>query len=304
MADELRARATDGTAVICQPGDKVSSSALATIVGGEWAEGEVYREEQSPQSPFSVRVIAEDHPVFSLFASGEFGSPADARFFQRVRLPTDGFENLPYSAVLNYSDGIPALMVARADVLPVQLWNLPIDATQHTWNGENFVPFFAEFLLNARGAALSSSEGEFAPGMRVAWEPDERYQAESLTLQNDKGEQVAVELVAKGASNELVSVDSPGPGAYRWMSGEVAVNRAVVNFPGGESDLRVLATDEITMGEAVTAREIDTYTALREGVPLWMWLIAGVLLCLLIESVVARWAVAPIEKPSNTPRAA
>ena len=37
-----------------------------------------------------LRIAAEEHPVFRLFAGGAFGDPVDGRFTQRLRLP-EGF---------------------------------------------------------------------------------------------------------------------------------------------------------------------------------------------------------------------
>lgn len=291
--DALRAQAAAGTTVLVHPAPGCSESDCRKLLGlpsaGNGAA--LPADTQGAWKAGISRHAGERNKVFGLFATGEFGNPAAGTFRQRLRLPADWPEQV--TRLIDYSDGVPGLLSAPTDGAPVLLWNLPLSDEHSSWAGQTvFVPSMGELLLHSR-AAEKMGGAEVLPGGRISWSPGEGVSPESVALYDDSGKRLETDLRMTGGGVRLVGKQPAEPGVYAWKIGDGVAHRQVVNFPATESDLRLMDPAEVRGGETVDAKQLLQRAALGEGVPLWPWAVAAVLLLLLLESLVAAWKPKP-----------
>lgn len=293
--DGLRALAESGTSVLVDPAPGVSLAACQELFaleasGGSAAipmdtkrgDGEIagWKAGISSKSNASAK-------VFELFESGEFGNPAGGVFSSRLRLPADWPEAV--ARLIDYQDGVPGLLKAETDGAPILLWNLQLSPKLSSWSGQSaFVPFLGELLLNSR-AGGGGSRVEVLPGSQLVWAPGEGISPESVALFDERGNQLETEMRMTASGAQLSSALGAVPGRYQWKVGDVVVHQQVSNFPPTESDLRLMEPADVQGGEVVDAKALLRRAALGDGIPLWPWFVAAVLLFLLSESLVALW---------------
>jgi len=268
--------ASKGTAVLVITGPHSSTGAVAKLFGEEPKPFNAQGGFQTSDAGWEAAPVA-DHPAFRLFSGGEFGNPLGGKFRARV------FSVAPSSTrlVASFSDGQPALLEARD--APLMLCNLSLDPKLSTWSGEPaFVPAIAELLLYLvpRRAAETF---ELPPGETPVWADPAPDAVGSPVLQAPDGSQPL--LVAAGQSwrGEAAAI----PGIYQWRVSGQPVHLNVVNFPESESLLRPMASAPGASSASLPGSSPARRAALEQGLPLWPWLIAGVLAFLLIEGCVA-----------------
>jgi len=231
-----------------------------------------------------------DAPVFSLFKSGEFGSPAAGFFKSRFSIP----DSPALVRFLDYQDNAPALVSSRS--APHFLWNLPLTPSETNWPAQSaFVPFIAELLLTSRPSGADTTF-EILPGSPLAWIPGEGISPESLTLEAPSGSLANLEIIMTGQGPRVLSTSPATPGLYQWKMSNGIVHQQSVNFPATESDLRLANPDHIEGGEVVDPAALLRRAALGDGIPLWHWLVTTALAFLLIESLVSLWKPKPSSK--------
>ena len=249
---------------------------------------------------WGLRIAKEEHPVFALFASGSFGDPVNAHFRQRVTTPAF----VPTPPLLAFDDGVPALTLldfgnGRERPALIAWWNL--DLGESDWTSRaGFLPFFGEFI---RHLALRTENGtlrSFEPGEPLRLDAGAALDPKFVTLVNDLDQPAPLAAESPGTPQRLITTASPAPGSYRWLAQGGVLDRAVINFPESESDLRQLTAEELAqaggpvVGNAARAR----LSELREGRPLWPWCLAFAALCLLAEGVFIRFFRARAEAGS------
>lgn len=274
-----------GGSVICAPAPGLPLKAIDILTGRERGTAEGAFETASLHEPASLRIAKTNHPVFALFASGEAGNPAGGRFSQRLGLsgadwPGDG-------VLLAYQDGTPAL----AEWGRFILWNISLTKSEPKWAERiEFVPFLAELILASRRGSAPGAIGDFPAGMKISREFPHDTLDEEVSIITPKGE-VAAERSATGSST-FTSKTGLTPGLYEWLAHGSSAGFATVNFPASESDLRISESPAATAPAAATLSVGESVTALREGIPLWPWLLALACLCVLAESLVV-WKTRP-----------
>ena len=127
------------------------------------------------------------------------------------------------------------------------------------------------------------------PGSQLVWVPSEGISPESVALFDEQGNELETEMRMTATGAQLSSDADAGPGRYQWKVGDGIVHQQVSNFPESESDLRLMEPDEVQGGEVVDAKAMLRRAALGDGIPLWPWFVAALLLFLLSESLVTLW---------------
>ncbi|YCM44427.1 BatA and WFA domain-containing protein [Verrucomicrobiaceae bacterium 227] len=293
--DSLKNLAATGTTIFTKPALGLTYNALnqlfdlnlappSTRIAPARNDGDGWRARISTKAD-------PDTPAFTLFASGEFGSPAAGLFKARFTLP----QTPDLTHYLDYQDGIPALVATSAtgSASPRFLWNLPLTSPETTWPAQSaFVPFLAELLLNSRSNPSANSL-ELLPGSQIAWLPGSGISPESLTLEATPGTPLETEVIMTGEGPHILSKTPATPGIYNWKMSNAIVHQQAVNFPPTESDLRLTNPDFISGGEVIDPSKLLRRAALGDGLPLWHWLVAAALAFLLTESLVSLWRPKP-----------
>ncbi len=245
-----------------------------------------------------LRIANEDHPLFALFASGLFGDPVAGRFRRRLSSPQFA-ESKPLVA---YEDGQLALsLLESAESAPIAWWNLDLGATD--WpNQTAFLPFFGEFLRQLSIIPITpidpkNPSGEtplprrnprnFEPGEPIAFEAGSVVDPADIRLVDEQEKPLKIIHNSQSAPGRIVSALPPAPGSYRWFAQANLLDRAVINFPESESDLRQLRKDDLEQGIATGVSDAGSNKLmdLREGKPLWAWCLAAAALFLLLEGL-------------------
>ncbi len=273
--EKLRELAGNATAVLVLPGPSAGSNAVAALFGdaADPAAG-ASGLETSPEGWEATP--AGEHAAFRLFAGGEFGNPLGGKFKQRVRL-----EASPSAKVVAlFNDGKPALLEAKDRALMV--CNLSLDSGNSTWPGERaFLPGIGELLLNLLPRKTAESF-EVEAGGKLAWTNPAGDAAGTPTLLAPDGN--ALPLVAAGETWH--SETATEPGIYQWLVSAQPVHLTAVNFPESESRLKPLEEPPGAGGNTIAANG-SARAALDEGMPLWPWLVAAALGCLLLEGLIS-----------------
>jgi hypothetical protein len=281
----LRGRLEAGTTVVWYPGTNVDSSVLvgefnaAPCGAVAWAQ---------TKEPHGLRVAAEGDEIFSVFSGGEHGYPAGGAVFARQEVPG---RVLPVVSVLmSYEDGVPAL--ARADQGgKLFFWNIPLGTDQSDYATRmEFVPLLGEILLCSRVRSQPTYRQNYLPGEPLMWRAEGEGDPAEIELKAADGRILPVVRGEPAQGASLLSAEAVGLGLCTWELQGRIVGYAAVNFPPGESDLRTLDTDSLRGGGAIGLTSGLGVRHLREGIPLWPWLLATALLWALLEGVTVVWA--------------
>ena len=286
--DALSAFLKNGGALVLSPAEGLDANAAGAWLGQPG--GGPLAAERHDAPGWSLRIAAEDHPVFALFATGAFGDPAKGNFTTRAATPAFLAKA---KTLLAFDDGKPALALLDFSTsterpAAVAWWNLDLasgDWATHT----AFVPFFGEFLRHLSTRTSAPPLRVFEPGEALRFDAAS---ADPATVRLVNGHDAALKITAENprSPGRFVSDADTVPGSYRWLSQDAVLDRAVVNFPESESDLRRLTVAELeqSAGTLVADRDRARLADLREGRPLWAWFLAAAVLLFLIEGVLLR----------------
>jgi len=287
----LRALLTNGLPVIWLPAPGTPAAALAAVCGAPApaAPSPAFAWEQ-PRDPLRLEIAAPDDPLFRLFAGGEYGDPAGGVL--RGRLSVPAVPGADPRVLMRYTEGTPALARYRCGGGTLVLWNLAVRPDAGNWSGRmEFLPLLGELLLTERArerAALLPDA--FRPGESLALRLERPTLTEDLTLMRGAAPLAPLSRRAAGAGSEFVSPPAPETGLYTWRLGDETVGYSVVNLPPEESDLRCLSAPAIARSGWSALDGGRRVRDLRDGVPLWPWLLGLAALFGLMETATAWWA--------------
>jgi hypothetical protein len=273
-----------GTAVVIQPGEPISPEALAEI-GIQLTTPllQPLRTESMGGTGWTLRIAKEDHPVFSLFATGTYGDPANGSVRRRVQTPA-GWQG---EVLLKFSDHQPALTECET-ATPLVWWNLDLGTTD--WPTRTaFLPFFGEFLRHLSTKVRTTAVREFESGTPLRLDASAT-DPSRVQLLDERDSELKLRPENPQTVTLLRSTEPARPGSYRWAAQGTVLDRAIVNFPEVESDLRTLTQEELkgTAGLLIAGGTQQTMADLREGKPLWPWFIAAAALFFLSEGILLR----------------
>ncbi|MEA3209520.1 MAG: hypothetical protein QOE70_2577 [Chthoniobacter sp.] len=294
LADHLKR----GGALVIQPAEGLDLGAVRAWLGlpaGSAPEQPLAAEVRDAPG-WSLRVANEEHPVFALFSSGAFGDPANARF--RCRLAAPAF--LTGKPLLAFDDDRPALAILdfRPDAA-IAWWNLDLGASD--WPSRTaFLPFFGEFLRHLGQRTGAQTVRLFEPGDPLRFDLAAALDPADVRLVDERDQAIRSAAESPRTPGRLVSESAAAPGSYRWMAQGGILDRAVVNFPETESDLRRLSDAELqqTAGALISDTARSRIRDLREGQPLWPWCLGAAALLLLAEGL-CLWRI-PANAESGT----
>lgn len=282
---EIEKLSESGMTIIAEPGLKCPPAVSSAFLSLPSPEKNI--EYSNNEKGWSAQIAAESSPVFALFKSGEFGNPAKGAFRHRMDLPQQWVNATGITTLIAYNDNIPAILKKDGQTSQRLLWNLPIGLSASDWSQQDpFLPFIAELLLyiqpNNRSQSMDSISG--AP---LSWVLPENITPDSVTLMPPAGEPWELSAKNTDRGTVLVSKDDMEPGIFEWKTGSTTSHISYANFPETESDLRQIAPEELSKGDATDTEALLRSDSLNQGLPLWPWLVAAALLLLLAESLVA-----------------
>jgi len=287
--DALSAFLKKGGALVISPAEGLDAAAAGVWLGLPGGGGPLAIERREAPG-WSLRIAAEEHPLFALFASGAFGDPAKGSFGSRVAAPAFLAKS---TVLLAFDDGKPALALldfATGAERPaaVAWWNLDLAAGDWA-TCTAFVPFFGEFLRHLASRTAAPPLRVFEPGEPLRFDAAAA-DPSTVRLVDDRDASVAVSAESPRNPGRLIAAADAVPGSYRWLAQDAVLDRAVVNFPESESDLRRMTAAELeqSAGALVSGRDRARLADLREGRPLWAWFLAAAALFFLIEGVLLR----------------
>jgi len=236
---------------------------------------------QTRRNPQGFNLVARDpeEPILAIFEGGEFGDPAGGRVADLVG-GVDWEKATDWRVILETTTAQPLLAV-RTGQDKAALWLAPLrDAA---WSGRpEFVPLLGELLFALRPERPVAQQ-TFITGQRLVRRFDRPVLAEELEVAGPDRNHPVTALAGEGQfATEPVSQ----PGVYEWRYRGSPVGRSVVHFPETESDLeQTVDPNAILVAGKVLGVE-DSVSALREGQPLWPWLLALAMAVALTESLV------------------
>jgi hypothetical protein len=283
-ADDVKALLDRGGSLFLRP---VAGGEVAGVALPEALVRSVRDAKGADEPGWRLAVANEDDALFRLFAGGEYGDPAAGTVSERVRVePVEG-----WGPLLRYEDGVPALL--RKDA--VWWWNLPFDPERSTWPSQpGFLPLIGEAMLLAAPAAAPLLHGSATPGSFVRWEPAQFPDGGSVVLLDRENSPVPIEEDRGSAGLAYRTASPVQPGAYRWAVRDAELERdeilghTAVNFPEAEMEPRPVAVAAWTStpGESQTvAATRPDWSKLRDGRPLWHWLVGTALAFFALEAL-------------------
>lgn len=288
--DILAAFLKGGGGLVVQPGENLDTAAIRKWIGlPEDATDQKLGYQMKDAPGWGLRIVNEENPIFAIFANGAFGDPANGRFLRRSATP--GF--VKAQPVLAFEDNQPALAPVdfKMDDGPsagLMWWNLDLGASDWATRS-TFVAFFGEFLRHVPRRISTGTLRVFEPGEPLRFDAGEAIDPADIKLVSDREEAVKVVPESTSTPQRLVSETESTPGSYRWTSREGMLDRAVVNFPEVESDLRQLNPTDLAQGGGTVVADgaKGKLGDMREGKPLWAWCLAAAALFFILEGICA-----------------
>ncbi len=296
----LRKALAEGCTIVCAPAGGTPASTIAALVNGRPkrpAKDEM-RWEQSDK-PYKLKVVDEKAEVFRLFASGEYGDPANGVFHGRLNLSPAALPAGRHCRyLLAYDDGVPALVRFKKKG-SLFFWNLPLAPEFSNWASQvEFLPFLAEILFTSRGGVGGTRQHSAAatrsclPGGPVYLRLGRDVLLSDMKLRRQDGRVIAIReqhSVSGGSDVNFVSAQAPDLGLYTWTYEGKPAGYSIVNFPVVESDLRALSLAEISKPGGVAVSRGSKVRQLRDGVKLWPYLLIIAVALALLEGAVLLW---------------
>ncbi|MBU1693868.1 MAG: BatA and WFA domain-containing protein [Verrucomicrobia bacterium] len=275
-----------GSTLVCTPARGAPVGRLLAVAGVDASRFPEEAALETLPKALRTRIALEKDRLFQLFAGGEYGDPAGGLFRARWRLPEGAAES--GETLLVYEDGLPALTRYRGGG-NLFLWTLPLDPAFSDWAGHmEFLPFLGELLLSSR-AIRDRGAATATPGEKLAWIVDREILASDITLQHESGMAIPVLAHRETSGTRVVSEDGVGTGVFTWNYEGEPQQVTAVNFPPVESDLRTMTMKEIERQGDIALTAGRRARQLRDGLPLWPYLLALALGWVLLEGGVQYW---------------
>lgn len=274
---DLAAFIRKGGVPIVQPAPGLDPAIISKLLGNRF---EVIQSNAPPDKVWRLATKAEEHPVFRIFASGAFGEPVGGSVRKRgPALKGAGCTNL-----IECDDGHPAVQWVSTETGSLVWW--PADLAGSDWTARsNFVVFLGELLKAATAGAPGVNQADTMPGEKLRLEDASKAGTEGIRLLDSQEHEIAIVHRTANGMDALESEQPAVPGEYRWSASGAVLDRTVVNFPESESDLRTMTEADLQSlpGATIAGAQVAVLDELREGKPLWPWLVGFATVCLLAE---------------------
>ncbi|MCB1097494.1 MAG: VWA domain-containing protein [Verrucomicrobiae bacterium] len=252
------------------------------------------------EKPFAFEVADPSAPPFKLFESGDYGDIAAAAIIARIAKPTVAADARVW---LQFSDQTPALwnVPRTADRGILIGWNMPVTREYSNWQGRvEFLPLVGEILLASR-PMLDGRLWEFTPGDLVSFQSRSLPVDSQLKLSRLNGDSVgSVSAEILSGSDTLFRADIQlEPGTYTWQDEQKSsIGYSVVNFPKSESNLAPASSEQLAAlgsGDVVAIRGGNEAKMLKDGIPLWHWLLAAAMMVFLLVGLL-EWSAERVQE--------
>jgi hypothetical protein len=274
---------SEGIPIILSPAPGLPVDKLAFLAGINDLQNKATVTLETLKPSLGMQIQDTAHKAFSLFTDGAFGDPAQAAFRKRWFMPTDKIDG---NAILSFTDGKPALF-EYTGVSPVLLWLAPLSPQCSDWSSQvAFLPFFGELINTVRAHKAWILPETALPGESLVFESEVHF--DDVRLVDETGTKFpftrATPRIDAPVTIRFVSDPIAKPGFYRLCAEAVCPSFRIVNFPGTESDLRVMSPPPITKGPVRMARSAAEMAAAREGTSLWKIFVWMAIALIVIES--------------------
>lgn len=245
------------------------------------------RSDHDAQPSFTLQQADFDHPVFRKFR--DVADLSQVRFFARYETERVHDEG---QILALYGDGTIAMASRQygAGVLLVCNFSAALadsDLGRHVL----FVPLIHEMIKGTR--PLRSRQPEFAVGYPCSTTVKRWGDNQQARFTSPDSDDVSVLFDAKHDEVSVVFPETHRPGFYRILADGALLGSVAVNVDKLESNLAVLSTRQIARTlknpasgfRAGRDGSLANFARLREGTPLWPYLLLGVLACLACEQI-------------------
>jgi hypothetical protein len=234
--------------------------------------------------------LDRSHPVFGVFSAPRSGDWAATRFYRYRKI--DRGEGV----LARFDDGAPALVERRAGKGRVLVWTSTLD---NYWSDLPVQPVYLPFIHQLARHAAGFTEN--APWMTAGQSYDLAPTANADAQPASSSDATRPELIVVAPSGDRTRVAAGGvkslemteQGFYELRRGD-RVHAVAVNLDAAESDLTTMEPQEIvaaTSAKIGDAQEASRFLSLEPAEQekrqlLWWYLLAGVLVLLLAETMV------------------
>ena len=262
-------------------GKRVDSSLLSSreAAFGGWRKS-------TRRNPLRLAVADEKHALMDVFDEGRSGDVGQS-FFKGAH----EIRGSAASAVLSYGRGTPALATVGLKNRQIFLWNMAIDPRVSNFAGSNtFLPLVQELILQNR---IHKAPPSFLTGDGIALPLPADIDGASLaaTLRGN-GEawrlaQSRMIVLPRGEGLQLLFDRADEPGHYQFSDRSGPLHLVAANVPAVEMDLRAMDEKGLDRGGQTDALVLgrDSIRSAHRGVPLWPYLLTGVVVLFLTESL-------------------
>ena len=287
LASEWREAAGQGALVIVQPEASWSGTPWMALWGGDAKSAAITTEarQRDRDKPWALKVATDSHPLWQIFAGGQYGDPAAASAWRRMKVNVEDA-----NVLMRYADGVVALAAQRVGKGWLVLWNIDLDeAVADTVQQPSFLVLLGELLLQHGEGGGRAALRSFGTEQLVRWPVQQAVAEDQVQFQDSTGASMPFTYDASAHPPMLRSTKPLPPGSYRWLVNGQVVERSVVHFPADtESDLRGLNPDGMGVGESLSLDATSVMVAQRDGEPLWPWCLGAAAVLLLLEGLLAR----------------
>lgn len=232
-----------------------------------------------------VAPLDEADDVLQVFRSGSHGDLAAVRFREWLPLVPARVRGL--RPVLQFpSKGHCALGVIPRGRGRLVVWNMPLAESKSDFalHGEELVQLFGEVVRQWRPDPVDSFEAR--PGETQSY----RLQAggaENLRFVNRQDEELPLRFRSTPDGPVALSAPVPSPGLYQWMRNSHVLDTVPVNLDPVESDLARLPADQLPAADGAAPNTVHADLRwMRDGQPLWPWLLLAAAGAVAAESAV------------------
>lgn len=286
-----------GTTVVCNLSANTNINLINTLSGNKSkiANKECIYENAASDKKFTLKIANMQDDIFKIFKNGEYGDPVQSQTLRRLDIKKSYLSaNKP---IISYTDETIALAkIPTKNNNSLYIWNIPLNPKYSNFaNKVQFVPLMAEFILSRNNIKDVEHLAEYIPGNYLTRKLHFIDSLKDLNLLAPDNKKIPLKIKStinkkKMSNGEMLELITSKPvtttGLYTWKLKKEILGYNTVNPAIEESDLRTIDKSQLKKhgmtGEAGTGMP----DKIHKGIPLWQWILALILICLAIESLI------------------
>jgi hypothetical protein len=276
------------------PADRVNLERLAEISEGEFEPayrlGGMVDLTDDPRGNFATFHEAQyEHPILRKFR--ETGALADLHFFRYFKTDRAGTKG---RILIRYEDGNIALAESSVGTGNILVANFSVDrGASDLSRSTTFVPLLHETIASVRprgGAGRTFEVG--GPCSTTVSAPQK---GASFRFESPDEKEIDASLAQSGEEVGVMIGDTAAPGFYRIYEGADRIGSIAVNVDSRESNLERLSLEQVQDLSRISrnrfyasqGKDVAALRRLREGAPLWHYLLLAAVAALAMEQMLA-----------------